>query len=82
MTKKLKDKTEEFLMSNYVDICSGKMSVDELTNEIKRYFHQKNPKELITHSERLKSGEIYSKIYIRKSDFTRRNLNYLLGNLI
>ena len=78
MTKKLEDRTEKYLMDNYVDICGGIMTLKDINREIFHYAHYKagisrSPKELVVHIKRIDLG-YYTTIYVKKSDFKSKSI--------
>lgn len=72
MTKKLSDKTQEYLQNNYVDICGGIMTLKDLEREIRHYYYIKQPKEMVIHLTERKELGIYSVIYVTKKDFKKK----------
>jgi predicted translin family RNA/ssDNA-binding protein len=59
-------------LKNWVDICGGKMTLDELAEEIKHYMYYKTPDNLIVTIERDDKIKGYrSTIYLSKKDFEK-----------
>lgn len=57
-------------MRNMVDVCGGKMTLDEVEREIKRYM-LKSPRRMVVDIRRRKDG-YYTMIWIPKKDFEKK----------
>jgi len=72
MTKRLEEKTKKYLKENYVDVCVGPMTLEEIEYEIRHYITQyKGLKQLVIDINQ-KENIYQTAIYMRKSDFKRK----------
>ena len=68
-------------LKNMVDICGGKMTLEDVGKEIKRYMITKSPKRMVVDIQRREGIGYYTLIYIPTKDFKKKSLDYNLGNL-
>ena len=65
------DKMEELNLKGYTDICSGKMTLKQVNQEIIHYMCYKFPTRLIVDIQR-REGGYYTQIWMPIKDFNRR----------